>query len=270
MSDWSACVGRRVDAHDTLTPALIARFRATFDLGPGEAAPPGIHWCLCPPDAATAMLGEDGHPRRDAGGFLPPIALPRRMWVASDVEFVADLNTGAAIERRSTIAAVRETTGSSGALAFVDIDHDTHADGTLVVRERQTIVYREASTAPPPVLGDATAPVAAAAQTLVATPPLLLRYSALTFNAHRIHYDLPYARDVERYAGLVVHGPLNATLLLAVAHARLGRVRQFAFRGVSPAIAGERLDYLCERHGDALALRVVAQGERAVMTATAR
>jgi 3-methylfumaryl-CoA hydratase len=270
--NWAAWVGREQVQRDVLTPALLARFRATFDSGDtGDIAPQGIHWCLCTPDTATAELDTDGHPKR--GGFLPPIPLPRRMWASSKVSFHAPVRVGAAIERRSIIAGIEEKTGGSGALVFVQIDHDTTSDGVVAVGERQTIVYREASTAAPAPLGSGTPMLSGYAWHRALTPsaPLLFRYSALTFNSHRIHYDLPYATGEEGYRGLVVHGPLTASLLLDLAARELGtnRLANFSFRGVSPAIANEPLHLVGNIEGLALRLAALGSDGREVMTATA-
>lgn len=270
--DWTDWIGREEARHDVLTPALLARFRATFDSDDtGDVAPQGIHWCLCTPDATTGDLNADGHPRR--GGFLPPIPLPRRMWAASDMTFHAPIRVGAAIARRSVIAAIEHKTGSSGPLTFVSIDHATSSDGRIAVSERQTIVYREArvgAAAPP---GDGTAAGSGWDwhRALAPSAPLLFRYSALTFNSHRIHYDLPYATGEEGYRGLVVHGPLMATLLLDLAARALGanRITRLSFRGVSPAIAGEMLHLVGNAHDDGCTLAVLADDGREVMTARA-
>ena len=263
MSDWAEWIGRSERRFDVLTQGVIDRLRATTDSADhGPVAPQGIHWCLCLPDAPTAQLGADGHPVR--GGFLPPIALPRRMWASSTVEFLRPLRAGDTIERMSTIRDIAHKSGNSGELIFVTLDHMTLANGTAAVRETQTIVYRAAANGglpPAPPSNAATAlPSGVMAQRIVIPQsPQLLRYSALTFNAHRIHYDLPYARDAEGYRGLVVHGPLTATLLLDCAARVVGgnQLRQFAFRGLVPAFAGEEMALSATRDGDALILLAV-------------
>ncbi len=269
---WAEWVGREQVQYNVLTPALLARFCATFDSKKtGDTAPQGIHWCLCTPDTAITDLDTDGHPKR--GGFLPPILLPRRMWASSKVTFHAPICVGAAIERHSIIAGIEEKSGGSGSLVFVQIDHDTTSDDVLAVSERQTIVYREASTAAAPVLGSG-APILsdyAWQRQLTPSTPLLFRFSALTFNSHRIHYDLPYATSEEGYRGLVVHGPLTATLLLDLATRELGgnRLASFAFRGVSPAIADEPLHLVGNIAGPSVKLVALGSDGREVMTATA-
>ena len=246
MNDWSTWIGREERRSDRLDPTVAARWLATFDLPPQTegAMPQGIHFCLCTPDAPTDALGEDGHPKRDdsTASFLPPVPLPRRMWAASEIEFHAPIVIGAAIERVSRIASVTPKSGKSGDMVFVLVEQETSADGALAVREVQTLVFREAATpdAPPlpPPLSEVRFDPSGWEERRTLTPGerLLFRFSALTFNTHRIHYDLPYAREVERYRGLVVHGPLMASLLLQFSAEQLSPLQTFAFRAVSPAI----------------------------------
>ena len=238
----SAWVGRQERCEAVLTGQMLQAYRAT--LGPHlfeqeGCVPPGLHWCLAPTTAAAGMaeLDVDGHPRR--GGFLPPVPLPRRMWAGGEVNSLAPLRIDEVIERVSTIRDLRFKEGRSGALCFVTVEHELACGGTLAIRERQDIVYRDAATAgAAPV--EAGVPREGQLQHLVETPPtLLMRYSALTFNAHRIHYDLPYATQEEGYAGLVVHGPLQASLLFNLAARQAGRVPgRFRYRGLAPLIAG--------------------------------
>jgi 3-methylfumaryl-CoA hydratase len=273
--DWSAWVGRDERRTDRLDPALAARWLATFDLPPRAEGPmpQGIHFCLCTPDAPTGALGEDGHPTRDdsASSFFPPIPLPRRMWAASAIEFHAPIAIGADIERVSRIASITPKSGKSGEMVFVEVAHDTSADGALAVRETQTLVYREAAATDAPLqpapLGDGRFNASGWPGYRMLTPsePLLFRFSALTFNSHRIHYDLPYSRDAERYRGLVVHGPLMASLLLQLA----GQVTRFAFRAVSPAIAGEPLHLVSRGDARTLELGAFAGNGRQVVQAEA-
>lgn len=290
MGTWEDWVGRTEVRSDILTPSLVERFRATIDSDvPDDPAPQGVHWLTCIPDAPTAELGEDGHPLRSDDSFFPPIPLPRRMWASSKVEFVAPIEAGASILRRSTIASVAEKTGSTGSLAFVDVSHETLANGTLAIRETQTLVYREAAT--PDRSSRAQSRDGSALQsvsttldangvdlgnwpihrTLVPSEALLFRFSALTFNTHRIHYDLPYARDVEAYRGLVVHGPLMASLLLDLVARELGanRLKRFAFRAQSPAFAGEPLHLVARQEGDTLTLATLGADGRTCVSAEA-
>ncbi|MEK6639016.1 MAG: MaoC family dehydratase N-terminal domain-containing protein [Pseudomonadota bacterium] len=273
MANWNDWIGRTQAQTDVLTPALLTRFRATIDSNEvGDVAPQGIHWCLCVPDAATSELGEDGHPRK--GGFLPPILLPRRMWASSTVGFHAPISAGDVITRESSIASISEKTGGSGPLIFVGIDHQTHANGRMAVTEHQTLVYREATSAAPTERPADCAPDLSQWQwsrNLAPTEPQLFRYSALTFNSHRIHYDRPYAVEEEHYRGLVVHGPLTATLLLAIAAQALGAnmLKHFAFRGQSPAFAGEPLHLVGKANEGAITLAALGGDGRIVMSAEA-
>ena len=281
MTDFSAWIGREIRASDRLDEGLAARWLATFDLPHPHPAimPQGVHFVLCTPQADSATLGEDGHPARDDSpdSFLPPFPLPRRMWASSKIEFRAPIAVGAVIQRSSKVVAISEKQGSSGALAFVDVSHETFANGTLAVVETQSIVYREAASAgqdlAPPPLGEARFDPAAwdAHRSLTPDTRLLFRYSALTFNTHRIHYDAPYAESVERYRGLVVHGPLTASLLLQLAANQLGenRLRSFQFRGLSPAVAGEPLHLVMRKSDAGYELAAFADDGRQVTAASA-
>ncbi|NBB25743.1 hypothetical protein GVM20_11445 [Porphyrobacter sp. SLTP] len=281
MSDFSAWIGRETRATDRLDEGLAARWLATFDLPHPHPAimPQGIHFALCTPEAPTAKLGEDGHPARDDSpdSFLPPFPMPRRMWASSKMQFPSPIAIGAVIERTSRVASVSEKSGGSGRLAFVDVEHVTKTNGTIAVIETQTLVYRDpatpdASLSPPPP-GEGTFDPAGwdAHRSLTPDPRLLFRYSALTFNTHRIHYDAPYAEGVERYRGLVVHGPLTASLLLQLAASELGenRLRTFQFRGLSPAIAGEPLHLVMRAKDEGFELAAFASDGRQVTAAAA-
>ena len=278
---YDAWIGREIRVKDRLDEGLAARWLATFDLPRPHPAimPQGIHFALCTPQAPTATLGEDGHPARDdsADSFLPPFPLPRRMWASSKIAFHAPIAIGAVIERASRVVSVSEKEGGSGRLAFIDVEHMTRANGTIAVIETQTLVYREAAApdAPlsPPPPGDGSFDPAGwdAHRSLTPDARLLFRYSALTFNTHRIHYDAPYAQAVERYRGLVVHGPLTASLLLQLAAAELGanRLRSFQFRGLSPAIAGEALHLVMRKSDKDFDLAAFADDGRQVTQASA-
>lgn len=281
MPDWTPWIGRSERRTDLADAAHAARWLATLDRAAAAdgTMPQGFHWCLCTPDAPTSGLGPDGHPSRDEGpdSFLPPVPLPRRMWASSKVEFLAPITVGASVERRSSVAAITEKQGSTGTLVFVDIEHETLCDGARAVREVQSVVYRDAapagSPAVPPLPGEGAFDHApwTAHRLVVPDQPLLFRFSALTFNSHRIHYDLPYATGIEGYRGLIVHGPLTATLLLDLAQAELGdnALKSFAFRGLSPAICAEPLHLVMRGEGQALELAAFAADGRQVMAASA-
>ena len=279
MGQFDPWIGREERRRDRVDSGLAARWCATLDRNPcaDGTVPQGLHWCLCPPDAPTAQLGPDGHALRDESpdSFLPPVPLPRRMWASSKVVFVRPLGVSEAIERVSRVQSVTEKQGGSGALVFVEVAHETSGNGELAVREVQSLVYRApapagAPPAPPPP-GEAKFDSAGwdAHRALMPGEPLLFRFSALTFNSHRIHYDLPYACEKEGYRGLVVHGPLTATLLLQLGAQHLGdnRLKTFHFRGLSPAICGEILHLVLRSNAGVVALAAYASDGREVMRA---
>ena len=281
MGDWQDWAGRTEQRTDCIEVGAVGRWLATLDRAAPDdgTVPQGYHWCLCTPDAPTEKLGPDGHPLRDDSpySFMPPVPLPRRMWASSKVEFLAPLHLGEAVTRTSRIASVTEKTGGSGLLVFVDVLHETAGANGVAVRETQTIVYRAAAALDgplsPPILGEANFVADGWNAHRVLTPgaPLLFRYSALTFNSHRIHYDLPYAQGEERYRGLVVHGPLTATLLLDLAQRELGdnSLSNFAFRGTSPAMCEEALHLVMRTADTEIELGAFAEDGRQIMAATA-
>ncbi|MGD9767168.1 MAG: MaoC family dehydratase N-terminal domain-containing protein [Pseudolabrys sp.] len=250
-------IGREEHAADVVGADLVRKFQATFDRPAdqpktGDVAPRLIHFCLAQPAAPTAQLGEDGHPQR--GGFLPPVPLPRRMWAGGALTFHGDLRIGDAITRTSRIADVAVKEGRSGVLCFVTVNHTITVDGEVKVEERQDIVYRGAEGGAP-----SKAPPAATSgehrRAIDPSPPFLFRYSALTFNAHRIHYDRRYATGVEGYPGLVVHGPVQATLLMNFATDVHGTPpARFSFRSVSPLFDNDPVLLNARRDGDSLKL----------------
>jgi len=235
VAQW---VGRTETMQDIATASPLAGLSTALDhpvpLRPPEVVPPLGHWMYFLPRTRQSDIGDDGHPRR--GGFLPPVNLPRRMWAAGDVWFHRAIPVNVPVTRRSSILDVARKDGKSGRLVFVKVAHEITTPGGVAVTETQDIVYREASSTG---AADATAPPPAApAWERVVTPDsvLLFRYSALTFNAHRIHYDREYARHEEGYPGLVVHGPLTATLLmdLFLRYNPDTRVTRFRFRARRP------------------------------------
>lgn len=230
-------IGREETRSEQVTPALVDRFRATFDqegeAQDGDVAPVMIHLCLAPPTVPTSGLGPDGHPAR--GGFLPPVPLPRRMWAGGAFTFHDDIRVGEMVQRHSTIRDVTVKEGRSGVLCFVTVEHRITADGRAVLTERQDIVYRNIDA--PGGAKKTPEPAPHGAHRVVVEPsaPLLFRYSALTFNGHRIHYDSPYVTGEEGYPGLIVHGPMQATQLVQfAADIRGKRPAQFDFRSLSP------------------------------------
>ncbi|MCJ2089199.1 MaoC family dehydratase N-terminal domain-containing protein [Methylobacterium sp. E-005] len=256
MSDLTAWIGRTRAQSDLVTPRLIAEFNATFapHLAPvaDGTAPPALHWCLAPETPPADALGPDGHAAK--GGFLPPVPLPRRMWAGGQIETVSELHVGDAITRTETVRDVVFKEGRSGRLCFVTVEHAVATGRGVAIRERQDIVYREAAGAETGRSSDAERDEASAyahVWAVPATPTLLFRYSAMTFNGHRFHYDQPYATQVEGYADLVVHGPMQATLLMNLAATLLGRVpRIFRYRGLSPMTANQSVR-VCGRRGAA-------------------
>jgi len=238
--DWALWVGRSETVQDRIDSGRAQALQATLDdaaapLQPGDSLPPLWHWAYFWSLAPTASLGPDGHAAR--GGFLPPIDLPRRMWAGSRVQFPRSLAVGSAATRRSTIKSVSEKAGRSGRLAFVTVEHViADGEGPCIVEEHD-IVYREAGGKGAPLpAGEAPPDGADWAREVVPTPPLLFRYSALTFNGHRIHYDHPYTTGVEGYPGLIVHGPLLATLMIGQLRREMPQARasRFTFRARRP------------------------------------
>jgi 3-methylfumaryl-CoA hydratase len=239
-------IGRTTEASDTVTAQLVRGLRATLfmEIGapkPGDAAPFTTHWCLAQPVYPMSELGPDGHPTR--GGFLPPVPLPRRMWAGGELEFFDALRVGDEATRTSRISDVTIKTGSTGVLCFVSVDHLITTSRGTAIRERQDIVYRDVPTGtqtPAPAKPAAPAPSAQHRESHMADPVLLFRYSALTFNGHRIHYDRDYVTKVEGYPGLIFHGPMQATFLVEFA-ARLhggAAPKKFSYRGVQPLFEG--------------------------------
>lgn len=238
LREW---IGRTERRRDTVTAAPLAGLAATLDHGaypkpaPGSALPPLAHWLYFLPQAPQGEIGADGHPKR--GGFLPPVPLPRRMWAGGRLQFHHALNVGDEIVRTSTILSVDAKQGRSGALVFVTVRHEIENARGVALTEEHDIVYRDH---PLPGAAPATAAMAPSGEEfsrrIVPDPVLLFRYSALTFNGHRIHYDRAYATDVEGYLGLVVHGPLIATLLVDLVRRELpgAPVRAFNFKAASP------------------------------------
>ena len=239
LKDW---VGRTESVTDVATATPYAALSATFDRTPerppaGTPLPALWHWLYFLPLHRQSEIGPDGHAKR--GGFLPPVPLPRRMWAGSQFEFHKPLLVGDTLTRRSTIADVTEKSGRTGRLVFVKVRHEIRRqdESDIGLTEFHDIVYRDAATkddvASPPKAASATSTWE---RKWIPDDVLLFRYSALTFNGHRIHYDRRYVTEVEGYPGLIVHGPMVATLLLDLLRHQLpdAQVARYEFRAVRP------------------------------------
>ncbi|GAC1342629.1 MAG: MaoC family dehydratase N-terminal domain-containing protein [Myxococcales bacterium] len=252
LASW---VGRREVRTDRVGANNLSAWNATLDRDDplprdGDAVPPGFHWTLFAPIARQAELGPDGHPRR--GTFLPPVELPRRMWAGSRLRLHRPLRVGEPVEQVSVIERVDPKQGRAGPLVFVAVRRAiSGADGAVAIEEVQDIVYREAPKTGEPAGRAEPAPAGSFRRQIVPDDVLLFRYSALTFNGHRIHYDRRYATTAEGYPGLVVHGPLIATLLLDLLRRQRPQatVERFEFKAARPtydtapfAVAGEQGD----------------------------
>ncbi|GAC1339849.1 MAG: MaoC family dehydratase N-terminal domain-containing protein [Acetobacteraceae bacterium] len=248
-------IGNAETRTDEVSPRLVRGLAATLGVPVPEVLPPLWHWMLFQDWVPPERLGPDGHPRR--GGFLPPVHdLTRRMWAGGRVRFAAGLRPGDAVTRTSTILKVSEKQGGSARLVFVTVGHVVEGPAGRAVEEEQDIVYRgtagEAVKAAPAVT-DRLGPGEGIAREVLPDPVLLFRYSALTGNGHRIHYDMDYVRAVEGYPGLVVHGPLQATWLAGLLADR--RLAQFSYRGQRPAFHGAPLTLEARPGGPGFLLR---------------
>ena len=237
LQQWQGRTERR---SDVVTAAPLAALAATLDRdatlpAPGAEVPPLWHWLFFTPLARQSEIGPDGHAKR--GGFLPPVPLPRLMWAGGRLEFLQPLQVGDAVVRDSRIVKVDAKSGRSGELVFVTVRHEVSNARGVALTEEHDIVYRDmpapgaAAPMPQPTPGDQTF-----SRNVIPDPVLLFRYSALTFNGHRIHYDRPYVTQVEGYPGLIVHGPLIATLLADLLRREFPRaqLRRFAFTAMRP------------------------------------
>jgi 3-methylfumaryl-CoA hydratase len=259
--------GKCERASATLTPWLASAYDAMLDRAgdarPGAQAAQGVHWCLAPPTALTGKLGPDGHPAR--GGFLPPVALPRRMWAGGRVRFHDPLRVGDAVERESVVRSVEMKEGRTGRLVFVLVEHRLTTPRGLAVTEEHDIVYRGVEAPAVRPGGQTKAPEEATlSRSVVPSAPLLFRYSALTYNGHRIHYDRDYVTQVEGYPGLIVHGPLQATLLILLGGELKGTpLTRFSFRATKPLFDLAPFTIAARRGDDGMTLWAAdAQGER--------
>ena len=236
LADW---LGREESATDSIDLLRVEAMQAMLDrnegLGPGDPLPPLWHWLYFWETAPASGLGVEGHAA--LGDFLPPVTLPRRMWAGSRIRFPGPLPIGATARRDSRILKVEEKTGRSGQLVFVTVGHRIASDAGLAIEEEHDIVYREAPKPDDPAPAIQPAPSEADWQRVIEPGPVLLfRYSALTFNAHRIHFDRDYCREEEGYPGLVVHGPLMATLMVDLVRRQTpdAGIAAFTFRAKRP------------------------------------
>ena len=275
LSDW---IGKSESVSDVATATPYAALSATLDYppqrpAPGTPLPPLWHWLYFLPLYRQSEVGADGHPKR--GGFLPPVPLPRRMWAGSQLEFHRPLAIGDALTRTSTIDNVTEKSGRTGTLVFVKVRHEIRRgdEGEAALTEFHDIVYREAARP-----GDAApAPTAAPAEAAwerewVPDDVLLFRYSALTFNGHRIHYDRRYVTQVEGYPGLIVHGPLQTILVLDLCRRNDRRpVRRLDYRALFPIFHGETFTVNGEPEADGASVKLWTANAtgRYAMTASA-
>jgi 3-methylfumaryl-CoA hydratase len=236
MHDWKEWLGRSTTAETQLHVAQANRMAVTLDRAPlfqtGDLLPPAWHWLYFHDLFRSSELGVDGHPR--LGLVLPPVPLPRRMWAGGSLTFLAPLRLGDAVERTSVIRSITDKEGRSGPLFFVTVEHVVATAGMVNLLEEQNIVYRELSHDAPLRQNQAAPTDADYRQHYTLDNTTLFRYSALTFNGHRIHYDVDYCRSVEGYPNLVIHGPLVATLLLDLYSQQHQPFNWFHYRAKSP------------------------------------
>lgn len=240
--DYSDTIGREETREEIIASARVRALAATLDLDavPGSGGlPPAWHWLYFNPFERRSILGTDGHPLR--GGFLPDVALPRRMWAGSRIEYFRPILLDEPASKKSVIEKAVTKSGKAGALVFVTVRHEISSGNNLCIREEQDIVYRGSSSGSSAVEAPPAPDAAEWSEEFTPDPVLLFRYSALTSNGHRIHYDHPYATGEEGYPDLVVHGPLTATLLhgLACRAHPAQRLARFSFRAVSPLYASK-------------------------------
>lgn len=253
LAQWQGHVGRSTSFRQLADAETLRRFALASGLDPDvEHSPPALaHWAWFLDAVPDQGLGPDGHPKR--GGLLPAITLPRRMFASSTITFEAPIALGLPAELTATVADVRHRTGSAGDLMFVDVERVVRQSGAVCVREVQTLVYREAG-APTPLPKEA--PDAGDGAPWRPGPVNLFRFSAVTFNSHRIHYDQAYATDIEGYPALVVHGPFAAVKLAAFAETLGGRLAQFEFRAVAPLFVDQPVRFAAgEAPGEIRAVR---------------
>ncbi len=257
-----------VQSTDMVDPERITALNVT--LGLDDTRPhPFAHQVLFWDAQPASALGQDGHPK--VGGLIPDFGLPRRMWAGGRLTFHADLELGKAAERKTTLLRTERKTGRSGALGVVTLRHEVFQNNLCVLEDEQDLIYREAADASAPQPPRPAAPTDEVfSENHSFTTTQLFRYSALTFNGHRIHYDRDYAQRVEGYPGLVVHGPLLAQYLMLMAERQLGSLRSFEFRATAPLFDFERADFCAKPSAGGLEMWVRSEDGRLCMTASAQ
>ena len=233
LAQWQEAIGREIVEEETLVPLALCRFARAVGKADEHDRPPLPHWAFFLPNPLSGETGPDGHPKR--GGFLPDITLPRRMFAASSIEFPGELELGAPAKQTSRVAELTHKSGRTGDLVFAKVEKRMEQEGELRVREVQTYVYRDEGdpvSMPQPA---AEAPEGEAWQPDEAS---LFRFSAATYNGHRIHYDYPYTTEIEGYPALMIHGPFTAAKLADLAM-RSGNLASFSFRATAPLFLGE-------------------------------
>jgi 3-methylfumaryl-CoA hydratase len=247
VNELKSWIGNDEIAFDEVSQSLEARFRATLDEDPGnpqkgEIASSGLHWALAPAVVKSSLLGKDSHPKK--GEFLPPVPLPRRMWAGCRTHFLKPLKIGDLVKKRSSVVDINLKDGKSGLLCFLTSNYEFFVDDQLMIKEDHDLVYRDYNKEDKTIFVKNDLPFVKSdyEEKIFAHPTMLFRYSAITFNGHRIHYDYPYSTEEEGYKDLVFHGPLQATLMLRAAEKyKKAKVKSFSHRGVAPVYANDDL-----------------------------
>ena len=247
VNELKSWIGNDEIAFDEVSQSLEARFRATLDEDPGnpqkgEIASSGLHWALAPAVVKSSLLGKDSHPKK--GEFLPPVPLPRRMWAGCRTHFLKPLKIGDLVKKKSSVVDINLKDGKSGLLCFVTANYEFFVDDQLMIKEDHDLVYRDYNKEDKTIFVKNDLPFVKSdyEEKIFAHPTMLFRYSAITFNGHRIHYDYPYSTEEEGYKDLVFHGPLQATLMLRAAEKyKKVKVKSFSHRGVAPVYANDDL-----------------------------
>ena len=247
VNELKSWIGNDEIAFDEVSQSLEARFRATLDEDPGnpqkgEIASSGLHWALAPAIVKSSLLGKDSHPKK--GEFLPPVPLPRRMWAGCRTHFFKPLKIGDLVKKRSSVVDINLKDGKSGLLCFVTANYEFFVNDHLMIKEDHDLVYRDYDKEDKTIFVKNDLPFVKSdyEEKIFAHPTMLFRYSAITFNGHRIHYDYPYSTEEEGYKDLVFHGPLQATLMLRAAEKyKKAKVKSFSHRGVAPVYANDDL-----------------------------